>query len=69
MYKTTFDYGAYVIAAQCYDINEFQEPLDLSITVYGDDGHEVDEVDDKDEIEVNAIERLYETKYEREVSF
>lgn len=66
--KVKFEFDNFTVIAKCKDINEYQEPIDLSLTFLDDNQMLVENelpfpVEAMADIEDTAIDMLYEKKY------
>jgi len=69
MVKVKYEVDGRTIVATCSDINIYNEAHNLFVKVYDEQGElqEQEILSEKDEEDI--LERLYEEKYEKEISF
>ena len=69
MVKVKYENNGNTIIASCSDINIYQEAYNLFVKVYDDNGYLMDKEILSEEDEEDILRRLYEEKYEKEISF
>lgn len=69
MVKVKYENNGKTFIASCTDINIYNEAINLFVKVYDEQGELLEQeiLSEKDEEDV--LERLYEEKYEKEISF
>lgn len=69
MVKVKYEIDGKTVIATCSDINIYNEAHNLHVKVYDEQGELLDSEILSEREEDDILERLYEEKYEKEISF